>query len=71
MSHVLDPELDEFAPSPRGRPLLTTCSHPGCATLTMGGGTCVEHDAPVQIVFPRGRPYVAVRQEDLALASVE
>jgi hypothetical protein len=22
------------------------------------GGTCVEHDAPVTVTFPRGRPFV-------------
>jgi hypothetical protein len=38
------------------RPLLVACSAPGCVTLTMGG-TCVEHDAPVVVDFPRGRPY--------------
>jgi len=40
------------------RPLLVPCSSPGCVTLTMGG-TCVEHDAPVLVDFPRGRPYPA------------
>jgi hypothetical protein len=38
------------------RPLLVACSAPGCVTLTMGG-TCVEHDVPVVVDFPRGRPY--------------
>ena len=41
------------------------------------GGTCVEHDAPVAVTFPRGRPFPAllpviardVTQED-ALTSV-
>jgi hypothetical protein len=37
--------------------MLSTCTFPGCAALTMGG-TCVEHDLPVAIAFPRGRPYV-------------
>jgi hypothetical protein len=31
------------------------------------GGTCVEHDAPVTVTFPRGRPFrqdvAAVRGE--------
>lgn len=38
-------------------PMLTVCPVPGCSTLTMGG-TCVVHDPPVQVTFPRGRPYV-------------
>jgi hypothetical protein len=37
-------------------PMLDVCPVPGCSTLTMGG-TCVEHDAPVETSFPRGRPY--------------
>ncbi|HEX6723840.1 MAG TPA: hypothetical protein VF073_01235 [Gaiella sp.] len=37
--------------------MLSVCVIPGCGRLTMGG-TCVEHDSPVSIVFPRGRPYV-------------
>jgi hypothetical protein len=49
-------------------PMLATCSFPGCTTLTMGG-TCVQHDVPVDVIFPRGRPYVPVRQEDLAVAA--
>ena len=36
--------------------MLSVCVIPGCSRLTMGG-TCVEHDSPVSIVFPRGRPY--------------
>jgi hypothetical protein len=40
------------------RPLLVPCSSPGCTTLTMGG-TCVEHDVPVVVDFPRGRPFPA------------
>ena len=39
------------------RPLLSVCPAPGCRRLTMGG-TCVEHDAPVTVTFPRGRPFV-------------
>jgi hypothetical protein len=46
--------------------MLTSCSYAGCSTLTMGG-TCVEHDAPVQVIFPRGRPFEpVVRQEEFA-----
>ena len=37
--------------------MLSPCVTPGCNTLTMGG-TCVEHDAPVTVTFPRGRPFV-------------
>jgi hypothetical protein len=37
-------------------PMLDVCPVAGCSTITMGG-TCVEHDAPVTTVFPRGRPY--------------
>jgi hypothetical protein len=36
--------------------MLSVCTAPGCTALTMGG-TCVAHDAPVTVVFPRGRPY--------------
>jgi hypothetical protein len=39
------------------RPMLSVCPVPGCRRLTMGG-TCVEHDVPVTVTFPRGRPYV-------------
>ena len=39
------------------RPMLSVCPVPGCRRLTMGG-TCVEHDAPVTVTFPRGRPFV-------------
>jgi hypothetical protein len=38
-------------------PMLHVCPVAGCSTITMGG-TCVEHDPPVEMVFPRGRPYV-------------
>ncbi len=38
------------------RPMLSVCPVPGCRRLTMGG-TCVEHDAPVTVTFPRGRPF--------------
>jgi hypothetical protein len=50
--------------------LLSVCPHPGCATLTMGG-TCVEHDVPARIVFPRGRPYVPAGRDDLPFAAIE
>ena len=50
------------------RPLLVTCSSPGCPTLTMGG-TCVEHDSPVVTTFPRGRPFQSASSE-LMLADV-
>jgi hypothetical protein len=50
----------ERAPQPEGTaPMLSSCVTPGCSTLTMGG-TCVEHDVPLSIVFPRGRPHVPV-----------
>jgi hypothetical protein len=50
------------------RPLLVACSAPGCVTLTMGG-TCVEHDAPVVVDFPRGRPYPSPTARVLADAA--
>jgi hypothetical protein len=37
-------------------PIVTQCTAPGCATLTVGP-LCVEHDAPVTRVFIRGRPF--------------
>ena len=43
---------------PAVTPMLAVCPAPGCNRLTMGG-TCVEHDDPVPVDFPRGRPYVA------------
>ncbi|HEY7179728.1 MAG TPA: hypothetical protein VH305_11170 [Gaiella sp.] len=39
-------------------PMLEVCPAPGCSALTMGG-TCVEHDPPLETTFPRGRPYPA------------
>ncbi len=39
------------------RPMLSVCPVRGCRRLTMGG-TCVEHDAPMTVTFPRGRPFV-------------
>lgn len=47
------------------RPMLSVCPVRGCRRLTMGG-TCVEHDAPVTVTFPRGRPFV---QDTLAVSS--
>jgi hypothetical protein len=43
----------------RHRPTLSDCPIPEASTLTMGG-TCVEHDPPAAVTFPRGRPHVAV-----------
>lgn len=53
---TLDEMLVELM-RPHG-PMLSSCTVPGCTTLTMGG-TCVVHDAPVTITFERGRPYTA------------
>jgi len=50
------------APRAMYGPMLGICPYPGCTTVTMGG-TCVEHDAPVNVDFPRGRPFVTVRDE--------
>jgi hypothetical protein len=37
--------------------LLQLCTHPGCATLTIGR-LCIEHEPILPArVFPRGRPY--------------
>jgi hypothetical protein len=49
---------------PRG-PMLDVCPVPGCSMITMGG-TCVEHDIPVKIVYPRGRPYPGKPASDAA-----
>lgn len=60
----------------RHGPVLSACLIPGCSTLTMGG-TCVEHDPPASVTFPRGRPHVAVRarfarsRRDLRAGSTE
>ena len=43
--------------------MLSVCTEPGCSTLTMGG-TCVEHDPPVTVMFARGRPYVTTAVAD-------
>ena len=37
--------------------MLSACTEPECDTLTMGG-TCVTHDAPTTITWPRGRPHI-------------
>jgi hypothetical protein len=54
---VLGGELPTAAIRRHG-PMLSACPAPGCSTLTMGG-TCVEHDPPASVAFPRGRPHVA------------
>ncbi len=41
----------------RRSPLLTYCTEPGCATLTMGG-TCVAHDPADPPAHPQGTPFV-------------
>lgn len=56
----MSPEFMQLVLMNRARargPMLHVCPVLGCSTITMGG-TCVEHDAPVTTVFPRGRPYV-------------
>ena len=50
-------------------PMLTLCPVFGCNTVTMGGGTCVEHDVPAPVEYPRGRPFVGVREKVLAGAA--
>ena len=51
-------QLDTFVLGTAARrPMLSVCPVSGCRRLTMGG-TCVEHDAPVTVTFPRGRPFV-------------
>jgi hypothetical protein len=55
----MSPEIMQVVLMNRARvhgPMLHVCPVLGCSTITMGG-TCVEHDAPVTTVFPRGRPY--------------
>jgi hypothetical protein len=69
MTQALDEPV--LASARRHLPLLTRCPVPGCTTLTMGG-TCVEHDAPVLTVFPRGRPFVEpARRDDVAVAAAD
>ena len=62
---VFRDEVLSDATRPHG-PMLSVCPEPGCSMLTMGG-TCVEHDPPVTITFPRGRPHVSVREEALTI----
>jgi len=57
MTHA---KRERAAQPDRPAPMLSSCVTPGCSTLTMGG-TCVEHDVPLSIVFPRGRPHVPWR----------
>jgi hypothetical protein len=70
MKARIDLETLVFADVVR-RPMLATCPVPGCRRLTMGG-TCVEHDAPVTVTFPRGRPFthLAVEREERLVARV-
>lgn len=49
--------------------LLSVCTAPECTTLTMGG-TCVTHDSPVTVVFPRGRPFRSGRVESAQFVDV-
>ena len=51
-------DLDVLLGRPAVTPMLAVCPVPGCNRVTMGG-TCVEHDEPVAVDFPRGRPFVA------------
>ena len=46
--------------TPSYGPMFSECVIPGCGKLTMGG-TCVEHDSPVSVTFPRGRPHSSLR----------
>ncbi|MCZ7587369.1 MAG: hypothetical protein M5U27_00605 [Gaiella sp.] len=57
MKQATRPEVLVESVRPYG-PMLSVCPVEGCTMLTMGG-TCVEHDSPVTIVFERGRPFVA------------
>lgn len=63
-------EFDHARPREYG-PMLTVCPVSGCTTVTMGGGTCVEHDVRAAIEFPRGRPFVRSRDEVLAGAAAD
>ncbi len=58
LNAIASQESHMIATEPRS--LLTVCSAPGCSTLTMGG-TCVDHDEPSAVVYPRGRPYPPVQ----------
>jgi hypothetical protein len=72
---VLRVELPNAAIRRHGS-MLSACPIPGCSTLTTGG-TCVEHDPPASVTFPRGRPHVAVHarvarsRRDLRAGSTE
>jgi hypothetical protein len=50
-------------------PIVSTCTAPGCETLTIGLW-CVEHDAPVERAFVRGRPFVRKPALDLRPVTV-
>jgi hypothetical protein len=41
--------------------LLRSCEAPGCETFTLGT-FCVRHEPASGRVFPRGRPFVALRE---------
>ena len=56
---LLQVVLPSDATAPYG-PMFSECVVPGCGRLTMGG-TCVEHDVPVSVTFPRGRPHPSLR----------
>jgi hypothetical protein len=59
----LSPVVDQVRRGHRLRGgMLSVCTEPGCTMLTMGG-TCVAHDPPVTMVFPRGRPYTTTAEE--------
>jgi hypothetical protein len=53
-------ELEVLLGRPAVTPMLAICPVPGCNKVTMGG-TCVEHDEPVAVDFPRGRPFARER----------
>ena len=62
--------VDQTSPANRVRGgMLSVCTEPGCTMLTMGG-TCVAHDPPVKLVFPRGRPFTPIAGEDAAIEQV-
>ena len=56
----LSPVLDHVSRGPASAAACCRLHQPGCTMLTMGG-TCVAHDPPVTIVFPRGRPFAPER----------
>ena len=59
MTECIDLKALVLDSAPR-RSMLSVCPEPGCTRLTMGG-TCVEHDVPVTVTFPRGRPFTPGR----------